>query len=78
MLTELFIKEINLIVKYFNAYENASFVVPTAADSFLLSSFRILTEHMFVIWILFHCFWVIVNFIKVEWQKYQIMVEILK
>lgn len=78
MLTELFVEQIDLVIEDFNTNEDASFVVAATADGFLFTCFWVFTENVFVIWILFHCFGVVVDFVKVKWQQYQIVIKILK
>lgn len=77
MISKFLIKQIYLIIEDFDTNQHRSLIMPTTANSFVQASLWVFTVLMLMIWVYFHCFGIIVGFVKVKWEKNEVVVEIL-
>lgn len=77
MVSVLFIKQVNLVVKHLDTYQYGSLIVAASTYGFIKACLRILPILVLVSWVFFHRFGIVVSFVKEERQQDQIVIEIL-
>ena len=76
MLAVFFVKEINLVVKDFDADQDRSLLVAAAAEGLHLASLWIL--QIYVLVIVVQVIILRVNLVEEEWQEDEVVVEVLE